>query len=130
MRVPSARYYQLTELSFNDLALTDEETLRACLRMLLDLGALDVLAGSGSGSISASACCVQQDGTMAGPGASGVAACTAADRSREPHYDLLCRWLLSVKKNYRNVTYHNWRHAFAVAQMMFAMHSVRVWRLR
>ncbi|CAL8085243.1 unnamed protein product [Calicophoron daubneyi] len=32
-----------------------------------------------------------------------------------------CRWLLSVKKNYRQVTYHNWRHAFNVSQTMFAM---------
>lgn len=37
---------------------------------------------------------------------------------------VLCRWLLSVKKNYRNVTYHNWRHAFNVAQMMFAIVTV------
>nr|XP_002733933.2 PREDICTED: cGMP-specific 3',5'-cyclic phosphodiesterase-like [Saccoglossus kowalevskii] len=36
-------------------------------------------------------------------------------------YDVICRWLLSVKKNYRPVTYHNWRHAFNVAQTMFAM---------
>lgn len=40
-------------------------------------------------------------------------------------YEVLCRWLLSVKKNYRNVTYHNWRHAFNVAQMMFAILTVR-----
>ncbi|KAL3314266.1 cGMP-specific 3',5'-cyclic phosphodiesterase [Cichlidogyrus casuarinus] len=33
----------------------------------------------------------------------------------------LCRWLLSVKKNYRQVTYHNWRHAFNVAQTMFSI---------
>lgn len=39
-------------------------------------------------------------------------------------YDVLCRWLLSVKKNYRNVIYHNWRHAFNVAQMMFAILTV------
>ncbi|XP_071793701.1 cGMP-specific 3',5'-cyclic phosphodiesterase-like isoform X1 [Asterias amurensis] len=36
-------------------------------------------------------------------------------------YDVLCRWLLSVRKNYRPVIYHNWRHAFNVAQTMFAM---------
>ncbi|XP_064631077.1 cGMP-specific 3',5'-cyclic phosphodiesterase-like isoform X2 [Lineus longissimus] len=36
-------------------------------------------------------------------------------------YDVLCRWTLSVKKNYRPVTYHNWRHAFNVAQTMFTM---------
>lgn len=40
-------------------------------------------------------------------------------------YEVLCRWLLSVKKNYRNVTYHNWRHAFNVAQMMFSILTVR-----
>lgn len=39
-------------------------------------------------------------------------------------YEVLCRWLLSVKKNYRHVTYHNWRHAFNVAQMMFAILTV------
>ncbi|XP_028390935.1 cGMP-specific 3',5'-cyclic phosphodiesterase-like isoform X2 [Dendronephthya gigantea] len=30
-------------------------------------------------------------------------------------------WLLSVKKNYRPVIYHNWRHAFNVTQTMFVM---------
>ncbi|GIY28839.1 dual 3',5'-cyclic-AMP and -GMP phosphodiesterase 11 [Caerostris darwini] len=39
-------------------------------------------------------------------------------------YDVLCRWLLSVRKNYRTVTYHNWRHAFNVTQMMFAILTV------
>ncbi|KAL4229189.1 Dual 3' [Mactra antiquata] len=34
--------------------------------------------------------------------------------------DALCRFLLTVKKNYRNVAYHNWRHAFNVCQVMFA----------
>ncbi|KAH9492518.1 Dual 3',5'-cyclic-AMP and -GMP phosphodiesterase 11 [Bulinus truncatus] len=36
-------------------------------------------------------------------------------------YEIFCRWMLSVKKNYRNVTYHNWRHAFNVTQTMFCM---------
>ena len=39
-------------------------------------------------------------------------------------YLTLCRWLLSVKKNYRDVAYHNWRHAFNVAQMMFVIITV------
>lgn len=34
---------------------------------------------------------------------------------------VLCRWILSVRKNYRPVKYHNWRHALNVAQTMFAM---------
>lgn len=37
------------------------------------------------------------------------------------NYKTLCRWLLSVQKNYRNVIYHNWRHAFDVAEMMFTI---------
>lgn len=36
-------------------------------------------------------------------------------------YEVLCRWLLTVRKNYRNVIYHNWRHAFNVAQSMFCI---------
>ncbi|XP_060688395.1 cGMP-specific 3',5'-cyclic phosphodiesterase isoform X2 [Hemiscyllium ocellatum] len=37
-------------------------------------------------------------------------------------YEVLCRWILSVKKNYRrHVVYHNWRHAFNTAQCMFAV---------
>lgn len=38
-------------------------------------------------------------------------------------YTTFCRWILTVKKNYRNetVVYHNWNHAFNVAQMMFCM---------
>jgi len=34
---------------------------------------------------------------------------------------VFCRWILSVKKNYRSVIYHNWRHSFSVTQTMFAM---------
>ncbi|KAF5298891.1 hypothetical protein FQR65_LT09542 [Abscondita terminalis] len=36
-------------------------------------------------------------------------------------YEVLCRWILSVKKNYRPVKYHNWRHALNVSQTMFAL---------
>ena len=44
-------------------------------------------------------------------------------------YDTLCRWLLTVKRNYRNETvqYHNWYHAFNVAQMMFCMLNKANW---
>ncbi|XP_037094512.1 cGMP-specific 3',5'-cyclic phosphodiesterase-like, partial [Pollicipes pollicipes] len=36
-------------------------------------------------------------------------------------YDVLCRWILSVQKNYRPVKYHNWRHALNVTQAMFTL---------
>ncbi|XP_014774802.2 cGMP-specific 3',5'-cyclic phosphodiesterase-like [Octopus bimaculoides] len=35
--------------------------------------------------------------------------------------ELLYKWILTVKKNYRPVIYHNWRHAINVTQMMFCM---------
>ena len=40
-----------------------------------------------------------------------------------------CRWVLTVRRNYRNETvpYHNWMHAFNVAQMMFAMLKTTGW---
>ncbi|XP_046649494.1 dual 3',5'-cyclic-AMP and -GMP phosphodiesterase 11-like isoform X3 [Daphnia pulicaria] len=86
--VPSAIAYRLHDYRFNDFSLEDEETLKACLRMFLDLDLIERF---------------------------------------HIDYEVLCRWLLSVKKNYRNVTYHNWRHAFNVAQMMFAIVTGTRW---
>ena len=47
----------------------------------------------------------------------------------EVDYGVFCRWVLTVKKNYRNdtVPYHNWYHGFNVCQMMFAMLKEAQW---
>jgi len=42
-------------------------------------------------------------------------------------YFTLCRWLCSVRRNYRSVTYHNWRHAFNVCQLMFSIVTNTTW---
>ncbi|XP_071943556.1 dual 3',5'-cyclic-AMP and -GMP phosphodiesterase 11A-like [Antedon mediterranea] len=36
-------------------------------------------------------------------------------------YEVLCRWLLTVRRNYRPVAYHNYRHAFNVMQVMYTV---------
>lgn len=87
-KVPSAAFFQLHDFRFDDLHLEDDDTLKACLRMFLDLDLVERF---------------------------------------HIDYEVLCRWLLSVKKNYRHVTYHNWRHAFNVAQMMFAILTETQW---
>lgn len=33
----------------------------------------------------------------------------------------LCRFTMSVRKNYRRVPYHNWKHAVTVAHCMYAI---------
>lgn len=38
---------------------------------------------------------------------------------------VLVRFLFSVSKGYRRITYHNWRHGFNVAQTMFTLLTVR-----
>ena len=38
----------------------------------------------------------------------------------------MTRFLLTVRKNYRPVAYHNFRHAFNVQQAMFAALQVRM----
>ncbi|XP_073825840.1 phosphodiesterase 11 isoform X3 [Musca autumnalis] len=85
LRVPSAAHFRLHDFRFDDIHFEDDDTLKACLRMFLDLDFVERF---------------------------------------HIDYEVLCRWLLSVKKNYRNVTYHNWRHAFNVAQMMFAILTI------
>ncbi|KAI6661608.1 Sperm phosphodiesterase 5 isoform X2 [Oopsacas minuta] len=37
------------------------------------------------------------------------------------NYRVLCKFVIAVKNNYRQVIYHNWRHAFNVAQSMYAI---------
>ncbi|XP_055386324.1 dual 3',5'-cyclic-AMP and -GMP phosphodiesterase 11-like isoform X2 [Condylostylus longicornis] len=88
LRIPSSAHFQLHDFKFDDLYLSDDDTLKACLRMFLDLDFIERF---------------------------------------HIEYEVLCRWLLSVKKNYRNVTYHNWRHAFNVAQMMFSILTATQW---
>ncbi|XP_057358068.1 rod cGMP-specific 3',5'-cyclic phosphodiesterase subunit beta isoform X1 [Manis pentadactyla] len=39
--------------------------------------------------------------------------------------EVLVRFLFSVSKGYRRITYHNWRHGFNVAQTMFTLLTVR-----
>lgn len=89
LRVPSAVHFRLHELTFDDIDMSDDDTLSACLRMFLDLDFVERF---------------------------------------HIDYGVLCRWLLSVKKNYRNVVYHNWRHAFNVAQMIFAILTVSTYK--
>ncbi|XP_042242030.1 dual 3',5'-cyclic-AMP and -GMP phosphodiesterase 11-like [Homarus americanus] len=88
LKVPSAQAFKLYDFKFDDFSLDDDGSLKACLRMFLDLDLIGRF---------------------------------------HIEYEVLCRWLLSVKKNYRNVTYHNWRHAFNVAQMMFAIITTTQW---
>ncbi|CAF1289006.1 unnamed protein product [Adineta steineri] len=80
--IPEANQLRLYSWEFNDMILTDDETVLASIRMFTEL--------------------------------------ELQKKFRIPH-DVICRWMLSVKKNYRPVIYHNWRHAFNVAQTMFSM---------
>lgn len=47
-------------------------------------------------------------------------------------WNTVCRWVLTVKKNYRNetVSYHNWYHGFNVTQTMFVMLRKTGWDSR
>lgn len=88
LKIPCSIHFHLHDFAFDDLNLDDDDTLRACIRMFLDLDLIERF---------------------------------------NIDYEMLCRWLLSVKKNYRHVTYHNWRHAFNVAQMMFSILTSTQW---
>ena len=83
--IPEANQLRLYSWEFNDMLLTDDETILASVRMFVELD--------------------------------------LPRKFRIPH-DIMCRWVLSIKKNYRPVIYHNWRHAFNVAQTMFSMLTV------
>ncbi|MGH0153715.1 UNVERIFIED_CONTAM: hypothetical protein FKN15_062389 [Acipenser sinensis] len=43
------------------------------------------------------------------------------ERPRGFELEKLCRFTMSVRKNYRRVPYHNWKHAVTVAHCMYAI---------
>ena len=110
----------LYDWTFDDSALDDDGTLRACLRMFTDLNLIHQF--SINHEVGA------RVGTVACGGSDAAIEVTSYTLLRDVDArvcsQVLCRWLLSVKKNYRNVTYHNWRHAFNVAHTMFCMIAV------
>ena len=85
MLIPSTSSLSLSSLRFDDFSLNEDQMIKACIRMFIDLDLIERF---------------------------------------HIDYKVLCRWILSVRKNYRPVLYHNWRHAFNVAQMMFAIFVV------
>nr|XP_046916300.1 dual 3',5'-cyclic-AMP and -GMP phosphodiesterase 11-like [Dermatophagoides farinae] len=82
MLIPSTSSLSLSSLRFDDFSLNEDQMIKACIRMFIDLDLIERF---------------------------------------HIDYKVLCKWILSVRKNYRPVLYHNWRHAFNVAQMMFAI---------
>ncbi|GAU92146.1 hypothetical protein RvY_04264-2 [Ramazzottius varieornatus] len=80
--IPEATEVHLNEWNFDDLPLSDMETILCTLRIFVDTG---------------------------------------ISESFKIPFDVLVRWALSVKKNYRPVLYHNWRHAFNVVQTMYCI---------
>lgn len=54
-------------------------------------------------------------------GRSGHTDCRRRRLSRSFDFEKLCRFIMSVKKNYRRVPYHNWKHAVTVAHCMYAI---------
>ncbi|XP_059177094.1 LOW QUALITY PROTEIN: cGMP-specific 3',5'-cyclic phosphodiesterase-like [Physella acuta] len=80
--IPTADDYRLYNYDFDDLLMSDDETIKATIRMFIDANLITEF---------------------------------------KIPYETVCRWVCTVKKNYRPVTYHNWRHAFNVCQTMFTM---------
>ncbi|XP_048589168.1 dual 3',5'-cyclic-AMP and -GMP phosphodiesterase 11 isoform X2 [Nematostella vectensis] len=80
--LPPITSLRLIDFAFDDMSISDDDTLKGCLAMLCDLKIVETF---------------------------------------QIDYLTLCRFVLTIKKNYRPVMYHNWRHAFNVAQTMYAM---------
>ncbi|KAH9424393.1 hypothetical protein DERP_004577 [Dermatophagoides pteronyssinus] len=81
-KIPSLNVNHLDSFEFDDLVLTDDETVAVFIKIFIELNFLKLF--------------------------------NISDK-------VLCRWILTVRKNYRRVIYHNWRHALNVAQTMFVI---------
>lgn len=73
---------------------------------------------SWSGARQGRACLTQRP---AGPGGPPLLPAVTTSLPHSFELEKLCRFIMSVKKNYRRVPYHNWKHAVTVAHCMFAI---------
>ncbi|KAA0202638.1 hypothetical protein HAZT_HAZT011652 [Hyalella azteca] len=93
--IPEASKFELYSFDFSDIHLTDDETCMCVIRMFKEFNFLEKFR-------------IPQQLKL-------------YSLSFAMNMQVMCRYVLSVKKNYRPVKYHNWRHALTVAQTMFAM---------
>uniref|UniRef100_A0A803SLF2 Phosphodiesterase n=1 Tax=Anolis carolinensis TaxID=28377 RepID=A0A803SLF2_ANOCA len=108
----------IDDIHFDDFSLDMDAMITAALRMFMELGMvqkfkIDYEVTICSVKIISCFCLGGSRGPFV-PVSIPDAVCTLP-------FQTLCRWLLTVRKNYRMVLYHNWRHAFNVCQLMFAM---------
>ena len=95
--VPQSSDFNLYSYKFNDMLFGDSQTLKIVLRMFMDFDLLNKFS---------------------------IPHKVGFDRNEivfTLSVQVACRWALSVKKNYRPVKYHNWRHALNVCQTMFTV---------
>ena len=105
LSLPTANKFNLTSFNFDDEPLSDDDTVMASVRMFIDRGLMKQFKISKR--------------------VSTLILLLIVDNLYLLCWQTVFTWVMTVKKNYRKVFYHNWRHAFAVAQSMFAVFSVR-----
>lgn len=102
--MPNAETLNLQSFRFDDKTLSDDETLLSCVAMFKQLDLIKEF---------------EIDYKV-------IRMCIHILVVMVMSSQTLCSWLTTVKRNYRAVAYHNWRHAFNVAQTMFAIITVSV----
>ena len=104
--IPTTEQFNLHSFRFDDLDLSDDQTLMASIAMFKQLDLINTF---------------KIDYKVVTQPCYIIGCCYGYSVLQT-----LCSWLTTVKRNYRAVAYHNWRHAFNVAQTMFAIITVSV----
>lgn len=112
-KIPLGIELGIDEFHFNDFSLDNDAMITASLRMFLDLGAVQKFKID-----------YEVRRVVWNAKKKKNYFCAPCNTWMMVSLKVLCRWLLTVRKNYRTVAYHNWRHAFNVSQCMFVMITV------
>lgn len=129
--VPECKDVDLLEFRFSDFPLKEYDLIKCGIRCFFELGVVEKF------KVPAEVCC------QIFPVSLTLTCWTflkmKSDVCLYPHAEnwgftliksfwlqVLTRWMYTVRKGYRDITYHNWRHGFNVGQTMFTLLMVRL----
>ena len=133
-QVPDCSHWKLDQLDFNDFSLPSEDMILAAIRIFTDTGLVAHFKIDYEVQVRARTCLSNLNTTPLSTSDAGVRASYSPSLFGQWRHSwctcflygvqTLVRWLLTVRKNYRHVAYHNWRHAFNVCHVMFLWFTV------
>ena len=131
--IPEAKNVELLEFRFSDFPLSEFELIKCGIRCFFELGVVEKFKVPAEVWYSLETCLWNTPLKLLFLFVCVVRLFLAELRCcicfSSSVMQILTRWMYTVCRGYRDITYHNWRHGFNVGHTMFCLLQVRLFLL-